>query len=340
MELKKCLLTKNDCYKKATKITPKGIVVHSTGANNPNLKRYVQPDDGILGDNKNNNDWNRSGVSKCVHAFIGKDKNGDVQVYQTLPFNYASWGVGKGKKGSYNYNPTGYIQFEICEDGLNDEKYFNKAFNLAIEFCAYLCKEYNLSVDNIVSHNEAYKRGYGSNHGDCDHWLKKFNKNMDWFRNEVKSKINGTPSAPQKDKKTDVVYQAYDNKKKKWLGTITNYNNKNSNGYAGIKGSDIGGIRVKLSDGSKVTIRTHQRGGNWLKEITKWDNSSMGYSGVKGKPIDAVMIKAEKHKIKYRVYANGKWYGWISKYDKNDKNYGYAGVFGKDISAIQIQVVD
>lgn len=192
MELKKCLLTKSDCYKKATKMTPKGIVVHSTGANNPNLKRYVQPDDGILGVNKNNNSWNRSGLSTCVHAFIGKDKNGDVRCYQTLPFNYACWGIGKGSKGSYNYNPTGHIQFEICEDNLKDESYFNKAFDLAVEFCAYLCKEYNLSVETIVSHQEAYKKGYGSNHKDCDHWLKKFNKDMNWFRNQVKSKMNGS----------------------------------------------------------------------------------------------------------------------------------------------------
>lgn len=208
MELKQCLLTKNDCYKKGTKITPKGIVVHSTGANNPNLRRYVQPDDGLLGKNTNNNSWNRSGIEVCVHAFIGKDKEGNVRVYQTLPFNFACWGVGRGKKGSYNYNPTGYIQFEICEDNLKDEAYFNKAFNLAIEFCAYLCKEYNLSVDNVVSHQEAYKRGYGSNHGDCDHWLKKFGKTMDWFRSEVKAKINGTtkPESKPTIKGTEVNY--------------------------------------------------------------------------------------------------------------------------------------
>ena len=193
MELKKCLLTKNDCYKKATKMTPKGIVVHSTGANNPNLKRYVQPDDGILGVNKYNNSWNRSGTNTCVHAFIGKDKNGNVRAYQTLPFNYAAWGVGKGSKGSYNYNPTGHIQFEICEDNLKDENYFNKAFDLAIDLCVYLCKEYNLPVSSIVSHHESHLKGYGSNHGDCDHWLKKFNKNMDWFRREVQSRLDGTP---------------------------------------------------------------------------------------------------------------------------------------------------
>ena len=195
MEIKKCLATNNACYKKGQKITPKGIVVHSTGANNPYLKRYVQPDDGLLGKNTYNNDWNRSGIEKCMHGFIGKDKNGTVRCYQTLPFNYACWGAGKGSKGSYNFNPA-YIQFEICEDALTDANYFNKAFEVAIEFCAYLVKEYNLDINNVVSHHEAHKRGYASNHGDCDHWLKKYNKDMNWFRNEVKKKLNGTSSTP------------------------------------------------------------------------------------------------------------------------------------------------
>lgn len=196
MILRQCMLTNNDCYKKAEKIVPREIVVHSTGANNPNLRRYVQPDDGLLGDNKYNNDWNRSGLNVCVHGFIGKDKYGDVQVYQTLPFDYAAWGVGRGSKGSYNYNPTGAIQFEICEDGLTDADYFNKVFDLAAEFCAYLCKNYNIALSNVVSHQEAYKRGYASNHSDCDHWLRKFGKDMNWFRDLVQKKLNGDAPVP------------------------------------------------------------------------------------------------------------------------------------------------
>nr|DAN88534.1 MAG TPA: PGRP protein [Caudoviricetes sp.] len=201
MEIKKCLLVNNSCYNKASKMVPKGIVVHSTGANNPYLKRYVQPDDGILGKNKYNNDWNRSGVNACVNAFVGKDKNGVVRCYQTLPFDYMPWGCASGKKGSYNYT---HIQFEICEDTLKDEKYFNEAFEVAIEFCAYLCEKFNISIDNIVSHHEAHLKGYASNHTDCDHWLKKFNKNMDWFRNEVKAKLEkNVKPEPTKPSTTD-----------------------------------------------------------------------------------------------------------------------------------------
>ena len=38
---------------------------------------------------------------------------------------------------------------------------------------------------NIISHKEACARGYASNHGDPEHWLARFGKNMDWFRGQV-----------------------------------------------------------------------------------------------------------------------------------------------------------
>ncbi len=41
MNLHKLILTNNACYKAGRTIVPKGIMVHSTGANNPWLKRYV-----------------------------------------------------------------------------------------------------------------------------------------------------------------------------------------------------------------------------------------------------------------------------------------------------------
>ena len=208
MKLKQCILTRNDCYTKGTKMTggkPTGIVVHSTGANNPNLKRYVQPlptdkDYSVimadLGDNIYNNDWNKSykngetNRQVCVHAFIGKNAAGEIETYQTLPFNICCWGVGGGAKGSYNNNPQARVQFEICEDGLTNKTYFNAVFKEAIEFCAYICNLYNLPVSTISSHAESYKAGYGSNHGDCDHWLKKHGKDMDWFRSEVKKLLD------------------------------------------------------------------------------------------------------------------------------------------------------
>lgn len=193
MDIIKSYATKNDCYSQVKLMTPKGIVVHSTGCNNPYLKRYVDcPSE--LGTNIYGNHWNRSGLDVCVHAFIGYDKNKNVKIANILPYNYCCWGVGSGSKGSYNYNPA-YIQFEMCEDDLTNKDYYNKVIETAVEYCAYLCKTYNISVDKIVSHKEAHKLGYGSNHGDCDHWLSMFGDTMDKFRQRVKAKLNKTATS-------------------------------------------------------------------------------------------------------------------------------------------------
>ena len=185
MNLHKLILTNNPCYKEGRTIKPKGVMVHSTGANNPNLRRYVGPDDGLLGNNANKNHWNRSGLTVCVHAFIGKLKDGTVATYQTLPWNHRGWHAGSGKKGSANNT---HIGFEICEDGLTDRAYFEKVYREAVELVAMLCKEYKLDplADGVViCHCEGAKRGIASNHADVLHWWPKHGKNMDTFRADV-----------------------------------------------------------------------------------------------------------------------------------------------------------
>lgn len=224
MDIITAYATKNDCYKRAQKMTPKGIVVHSTGANNPYLKRYVDAPDEV-GVNQYGNHWNNPisvmGRSVCVHSFIGYDKNNKVRIANILPYNYCCWGVGaipydkNGKElssesdprfdhfgPSFNYNPA-YIQFEMCEDGLTDKTYFAAVRDMAIDYCVYLCKEYNIPVENIVSHKEAHALGYGSNHGDPDNWWSKHGYTMDMFRAAVKAKLNGQAAEqPPKEEKT------------------------------------------------------------------------------------------------------------------------------------------
>ena len=164
--------------------SPAGIIIHSTGANNPNLKRYVNAPE-ICGENPYRNYFDRPDSNVCPHAVIGKDKNGEVKAAKLLPWNVCCWGCGSGSKGSYNYAPA-YIQIEICEDALNDCAYFEEAFGLAADLCQRLMKNYpTIKPGNIISHKEACARGYASNHGDPEHWLARFGKNMDWFRSQV-----------------------------------------------------------------------------------------------------------------------------------------------------------
>ena len=189
MNSHKLILTKNACYKAGKTITPKGIMVHSTGASNPWLKRYVGPDDGLLGKDQYNNHWNQDkpgGKQVCVHAFIGKLADGSIATYQTLPWNHRGWHCSSGWKGSGNDT---HISFEICEDNLTDRSYFRMVFNEAVELCVYLCKLYGLNENNIICHSEGYKLGIASNHADVMHWFPRHGETMDSFRNAVKERL-------------------------------------------------------------------------------------------------------------------------------------------------------
>ena len=201
MNLIQCYLTANDCYKSARTITPQGVMVHSTGANNPNVSRYVQPAAGqsngavllaTLGTNRYDNDWNRSGLDVCTHAFIGKFADGSVGTAQTLPWNRRGWHAGTGTSGGSANNT--HIAFEICEDALTDAAYFGKVYQEAVELTAMLCKQYNLNplADGVViCHSEGYQRGVASNHADVMHWFPKFGKSMDTFRTDVSKAMGG-----------------------------------------------------------------------------------------------------------------------------------------------------
>lgn len=185
--------TKNRCYQAANPAKHIGILVHSTGVNNKQLKRYVEAP-ALVGRNQYGNHWNNPIGDKCMHAFIGLDKNGEVMVIQTLPYDYSCWGCGKGNRGSYNYDPTAHIQFEICQGSDTDAAYYHKAIAAAEEYCAHLCSLFGFGAEDIVSHKEAAKRGYASNHADPDEWMENFGDSMDKFRARVAALLAKEPA--------------------------------------------------------------------------------------------------------------------------------------------------
>lgn len=198
-----CMQTNSTCYKGTNTMTVKGVLWHSTGANNPTLKRYVQPSDtpdkrdtvtlAQIGKNAYKNDWNHIERQAGLNCWIGKLADGTVTTIQTMPWDYRPWGCGSGSKGSCN---SGWIQFEICEDGLTDKTYFNAVYKEACEITAYLCKMFNIDpngtvnvngvkVPTILCHQDSYKLGMGSNHSDVTHWFPKHGKSMATARQDV-----------------------------------------------------------------------------------------------------------------------------------------------------------
>ena len=213
-----CIMTNSSCYKGTRKFSPKGVLWHSTGANNWWIKRYVQPlktDDNYqekidkLGKNTSGTDWNHVDKNAGVNAFIGKFQDGTVGACQALPWDYRPWGCGSGSKGSWNDT---HVQFEICEqflvknsrgqlvhykDTKGDKEYAQLVWDAAVEFTAYICEMYNLDplgtfkykgmdVPVITDHHESWEYGCGSGHGDIDHWFPiVLGKNMEDARREV-----------------------------------------------------------------------------------------------------------------------------------------------------------
>lgn len=228
-----CMMTQSTCYKGTTTMTPKGVLWHSTGANNPTLKRYVQPDDNapnrdeliaLIGKNSYGNDFNHIDRQAGLNAWIGKLANGEVASIQTMPWNYKPWGCGSGSKGSCN---NGWMQFEICEDGLTDKAYFNAVYKEACELTAYYCKMYNLDpkgtvkyngvdVPVILDHKTSCSLKLGGNHGDVQHWFKKHGKTLDDVRNDVAALMAESGSAPSAPESTPQTTEEMYRVRKSW----------------------------------------------------------------------------------------------------------------------------
>ena len=176
LKLTKEIMIYNDCYSESYDFYDLyGLVVHST----------AEP--GITADQWYSM-WNNGKVDACVHAFLD-----DKGVYQYLPFEQRGWHAG------YPVNNT-RLSFEICEpagfyydenweitdyDVEKQQAYFDKVWENATVFAAYLIYKYDIDEDNIISHYEANLLGIGTKHNDPDHWFILHDKTMDDFREDV-----------------------------------------------------------------------------------------------------------------------------------------------------------
>lgn len=182
-------MTRNDCYTAGRKITPKGIMVHSTATPGVMAADWFSR-------------WNKSfkageiNRQVCVHAFLD-----DKEVYQYLPWDHRGWHAGGDANNTH-------IGFEICEpagftysgstmvgyDVAKNEAYFRKAWQNTVELCVMLCKKYGLTERDIVGHAEGYKQGIASNHADPLHWFPKHGESMDTFRAAVRRALTTNSS--------------------------------------------------------------------------------------------------------------------------------------------------
>lgn len=349
-----CMMTQSTCYKGTCKFTPKGVLWHSTGCNNNSVSRYVQPDDNapnrnellqIIGKNPYGNDWNHTYVQAGLNFWIGKLADGTVAAVQTMPFDYRPWGCGYGSRGSCNDT---HIQFEICEDGLNNRDYFMACYKEACEMTAYLCKKYNIdptgttvcdgvTVPTIIDHVGSSQYGLGSDHGDIQHWSTKYGITMNNVRNDVAALMNEPSPEPTPEKPVNIPT------KQPWEYNITYRTHTHEYGWfdwvgdgeiSGTKGLSLAIDAIQIEGGMNSGILpTYQLNIDINGETGVCKFGEVCGAEDKGRNAYAIKINCEK-KMKYRVYRQKK--GW-SKWAKN--NQWTEGADEKlRIEAIQIQL--
>lgn len=184
------LATNNGAYTCGRTINPVGCVNHSVGCAQPAVNVFY-------------NSMNKSSAGWGVNALLGDFHQGEGRILLTLNWNSRPWGVGSGKKGSWNNTK---IQWEICEpaghtyaggtmigyDVAKNQGYFDRMWKMVVAWNVYVVKKFGYPVSEISDHAESYCAGYGSNHGDVGHWWPKHGKSMDALRQEVQAILSGS----------------------------------------------------------------------------------------------------------------------------------------------------
>jgi len=140
----------------------------------------------------------------------------------------------------------------------------------------------------------------------------------------------------------NVYYRTYTDGR--WLPEVTNYNDTDGNGYAGIENKTVRGIAIKVDKG-QLKYRVHVKGGGWLGWISDYDidNWKTGCAGNKTIDIDAIQIDfsgVSGYTARYRVstISTKSYLDWIEGYNTSN-SMGYAGIFGRAIEKIQIEII-
>ena len=303
------------------KMTPKYITVHNTD-NNASAENEVAY-------------MRRNNLQTSFHVAID-----DKAVVYGVPFDRNAWHAGDGGNGTGNRQSIGV---EICYSKSGGEK-FNKAEVNASKWIAKELKARDWSISRVKRHKDwsgkncprrTMEKGW-------NRFLNMIQKELDALDGKPASK----PSKPiSKPKKIDVKYRAYAGGK--WWANILNYNNDNTNGYAGVKGLALRALQANTVGEAeavgKLKYRLGKLGGGWYNWITDRETGTHGdnYAGDKKNKFDRVQFHvtgAEDYVVEYRVYASGKWWSWIRDYNNKNIN-GYAGVKGKPIECIQVRIV-
>lgn len=292
--------------------------------------KYARDLDNITGfynGKKNGYDWCDVFYDWCVVQAYGVEK-----ALELLCQPKKSTGAGCGYSMNF-YKSKGKI-FSTPQVGDqiffgNSDGIYHTGLVYKVDSAKVYTVEGNTNDSEVAKHeyplNANYIAGYGR-------------LNFDGTETSEKEETTIPTTSAEPDYTGTITYQAYTNE---WLAEVSKCDNTD-NGYAGIYGRAISGIRCKPQYG-EITVQAHVKDGNWLDKVSSKNYKKndkvnpTSYAGVYGHALDCIKISSSKGYVDYRVHTiEDGWLPWVNSKTKTGTE-SYAGIYGHTIDGVQMK---
>lgn len=334
-----------------TKILPCDYTAGREGANITGITIHHMA--GNLSIDQCYNLWSRSQTS--AHYAV----QADGEIGQMVNDWDTAWACGNW------YANTHTISIEHANNNSNPWTVFPAALESGAHLVAALCLYYNLGrpqwLVNVFPHRYWSATAcpgelYGSQK---DEYI---NRAQQWY-DAMKNGSQAAP-APSTNKPTPApaptnksapgkaivnVHYALRNLNGGWNGTITNFNNSDSNGFAGVPCGKHDYLCAWVDHGTlKYQVHTQQDG--WLDYVSQGNQNDLvnGCAGIGGHAIDGVRMyyitpNGEEYKQAYYRSQTVDREGWLNSVCDDGSTYGgddFAGMYGEALDRLQVCISD
>lgn len=282
-------------------------------------------------------------------------------VYNTAPENRLCWHVGNG---------NGYtIGIELAH--ATNASDFAKQWGEAVKWTGDELRAHGWDTSRLLSHYEAARRWGGSDHTDPNGYFRSHGKTWFEFKQAVSSYLGsgyvapiaptdgngGTyqpstsatrSSFPKSTGKSVNIHYALHNRCGAWNEAVTNFNDSNSDGFAGMPyGSHD--MLIAWTDTGTLRYRVHTKESGWLGwvQTANYNDSVNGMAGVWGQTIDGVQMyyitPGGDYKQVYYRSQDVAHAGYLDEVCDDGSTYGgddFAGMYGYALDRLQCYVSD
>lgn len=282
-------------------------------------------------------------------------------VYNTVPENRLCWHVGNG---------NGYtIGIELAH--ATNASDFAKQWGEAVKWTGDELRAHGWDTSRLLSHYEAARRWGGSDHTDPNGYFARYGKSWWEFKQAVAAYLgsgyvapiaptNGNggtyqpstsatrTSFPKSTGKSVNIHYALHNRYGPWNDAVTNFNDSNSEGFAGVPyGSHD--MLIAWVDSGTLRYRVHTEESGWLDwvQTADYNDSVNGMAGLWGQTIDGVQMYHITPDGDYKqVYYRSQDVAHVGYRDEvcdDGTTYGgddYAGMYGYALDRLQCYVSD